>query len=267
MDGSYAYSYASQPRQRRTARARREQRARAAARMAGGIIKASVILAEHRGCAPGRHLEELAALLADKPGLVDGKPTVENETAVPAAKVVTGPFKPRPMAQPRKPRACMERASLPYDYDSNEEFNVENKPTQHDDLLHDEQAGPSAACPMPPLRRVPALVQFFELSGQGGQLEVPMPLMVDQTFDSDGLVPEAFADGPQADNPHPRLLADDPAGEDAAALEASLELAEARRRFEEADARVATQEALLQGRHVDAAALDDLQAWYASLLE
>ena len=52
---------------RRSARARREQRQRAAARVVGAIVKASSLLASHRGCSPGVHLGELASLLGGRP--------------------------------------------------------------------------------------------------------------------------------------------------------------------------------------------------------
>ena len=60
MDTSFE---ASRPRQRRSARARREQKARAAARVISRLVQASTVLAGHRGCQPGQHLTDLANLL------------------------------------------------------------------------------------------------------------------------------------------------------------------------------------------------------------
>ena len=56
-------SFGASPRQRRSARARREQKARAAARVISRLVQASTVLAGHRGCQPGQHLTDLANLL------------------------------------------------------------------------------------------------------------------------------------------------------------------------------------------------------------
>ena len=55
------------PPHRRSAKQRREQRARADARVVGRLVYASTVLASHRGCQPGKHLAALAAMLAAKP--------------------------------------------------------------------------------------------------------------------------------------------------------------------------------------------------------
>ena len=59
-----SYDNASRPRHRRSAKERRDQRVRAAARTVSRVIQASAVLAAHRGCKPGRHLGEMACLLA-----------------------------------------------------------------------------------------------------------------------------------------------------------------------------------------------------------
>ena len=77
MDTSFE---ASRPRQRRSARARREQKARAAARVISRLVHASTVLAGHRGCQPGQHLTDLANLLT-KP-LVTGDQDIAPEPQV-----------------------------------------------------------------------------------------------------------------------------------------------------------------------------------------
>ena len=80
-------------RPRRDAHARREQRARAAARTVGRVIEASVLLATHRGCSAGAHLAELAALLREpcsrpgglQPARSSRRPADEGSTEMAAA--------------------------------------------------------------------------------------------------------------------------------------------------------------------------------------
>ena len=87
-------SRARQTSHRRSARARREQRQRAAARLVCGVLNASTRLAVHRGCAPGRHLAELASLLGGKPLGMPDDDVPQEASAVESSTV----YKPRPMA-------------------------------------------------------------------------------------------------------------------------------------------------------------------------
>ena len=87
-------SRARQTSHRRSARARREQRQRAAARLVCGVLNASTRLAVHRGCAPGRHLAELASLLGGKPLGMPEDDVPQEASAVESSTV----YKPRPMA-------------------------------------------------------------------------------------------------------------------------------------------------------------------------
>ena len=95
-------SISKQTSHRRSARARRELRQPAAARLANGVINASTCLAELRGCAPGRNLAELASFLGGKPL---GAPLGDQHTSEPAKppRKPSHVHKPRPMAaaQPR----------------------------------------------------------------------------------------------------------------------------------------------------------------------
>ena len=134
MDTSFG---ASRPRQRRSARARREQKARAAARVISHLVKASTVLAGHRGCQQGHHLTDLAHLLA-KP-LVTGDPDdfapsacspYYDDEDIPLGAFLLGAFlPPEPPAVPLGP---IIRAFLPPDF---QEGLVQDLPAPHDHAL------------------------------------------------------------------------------------------------------------------------------------
>ena len=78
--------------------------------MVGGLIKASAMLASHRGCQPGRHLAELADLLV-------GKPPVQAMPESPVARST----RPQAMAKPRMPRLA---AGLPPEHEACKEVSA-----------------------------------------------------------------------------------------------------------------------------------------------
>ena len=162
MDTSFG---ASRPKQRRSARARREQKARAAARVISHLVKASTVLAGHRGCQQGQHLTDLAYLLA-KP-LVTG----DQDDFAPSAgspyyddeDIPLGAF--LPPEPPAVPLGSIIRAFLPPDF---QEVLVQDLPAPHDHAMDADL----------PRRTVPLLVQFFEAPEEGRWRQVhPPPLL------------------------------------------------------------------------------------------
>ena len=98
MNASATDAFDASPPQRRTARARREQRARASARVVSRLLDASAALACHRGCSPGQNLGEFACLLAERfvrkpPG---GRPPGQGKPTT-TTSAVRSP-RPRPLA-------------------------------------------------------------------------------------------------------------------------------------------------------------------------
>ena len=120
-------------RPRRTAKARREQRARADARTISRIVKASVSLAEHRGCQPGQYLSDLADLLVAKTSSVvnlHDENHVQRPPEVPDVPPLLGMMvpvsrltKPRPCARARpcKPLFTHEAGLLEESFDSDKD--------------------------------------------------------------------------------------------------------------------------------------------------
>ena len=127
-----AFAKTSQ-RPRRTAKARREQRARADARTISRIVKASVSLAEHRGCQPGQYLSDLADLLVAKTSSVvnlHDENHVQRPPEVPDVPPLQGMMvpvsrltKPRPCARarPGKPLFTHEAGLLEESFDSDKD--------------------------------------------------------------------------------------------------------------------------------------------------
>ena len=165
---------------RRSARARREQRARAAARMVGSIIKASSLLASHRGCQPGLHLAELADLLVGRP------PAPTSPPSIPARSRA----RPQAISLSRKPTALIN-------------LFVDSGPSAAEVMVGDGEFDPGIrfvvtsggvemdlVIPLAvddiPRQSVPQLVQLFELqASRQGRAAQPLRLPIIQEEDTD----------------------------------------------------------------------------------
>ena len=177
MEQTFAQTSAAMPApQRRSARARREQRARAEARTISRLVHASVILAGHRGCRPGQYLSHLANLLVGPAAPVEAMPCVDLQIGNPAGPRLPGVpvariTKPRPMAVAKPPA----RAIRGYTFTDDEGAEMH---TEHDSQDVSSSGGvpaheafePLAVASMP-LRSVSQLAQYFELAGQGRPTE------------------------------------------------------------------------------------------------
>ena len=169
MEASISY-LSQKASHRRSARARREQRERANARVLGSILQASALLASHRGCQPRRHLEELADLLAARQKPLGSTPASTSPPSPPA------PSRPRPKAisMTRKPTALR---NLFVDSSSAAEVTVGDGDFDSDLVL------PLVVVDMP-RQSVPQLVQLFERNASR-QDRAAQPLRLDTADDED----------------------------------------------------------------------------------